>query len=128
MKALLVSFCCLAQDEECQKLGVVGIVWNTGPNRVNDPYSAWKVSSACTFLPIRLVSLHYCYDSPILSAMIDMTMLMTGKETRLRFRSHNGKFLGRNVPCISFDGSTYSYTTLHLSVTKGRNQNVSINL
>ena len=84
----------LAKDEACQKQGLVGVVWNTGPNRVNDVYSAWKVGSVCNFLPIRFVGFHYCYDNPLMASVIAMCMYVTGQETIVRFRAHQGTSLG----------------------------------
>jgi hypothetical protein len=58
------------EDEETQKVGIV-LLRKT--------------------LPMRVVGMHYCYDSFKMRPMMSLAMLVMGATSRLRFRAHYGE-------------------------------------
>ena len=91
MRAIFYGAITAAEDEETQKKGVVLVLMNAGPNKISDPYASWQVSRVMPSLCVRFVGVHYCYDSVVISKMFSITMMMAGKESRLRFRTHFGE-------------------------------------
>jgi hypothetical protein len=100
MRSIFCAAIAVAEDEETQKKGVVLILINAGPNKISDPYASWKVSRVMPSLCVRFVGIHYCYDSVVISKMFSLTMMMAGKESRLRFRTHFGE--SKQDTCFPF--------------------------
>jgi hypothetical protein len=82
----------LVQQEDVQRKGVVVVLYSVGlpPSAVFDFEFMRMGSSLPRALPIRLV-LHYCYDDYRLTPVINLTRFGTGKNARLRFRTHFGE-------------------------------------
>jgi hypothetical protein len=83
----------LETDEDSQRNGWVALVYNVGPYPLHsfdrEVYARlWKVIK---ILPIRIVGYHSCFNDLKLRTIVPFTMLFMGKETRARFRCHNGK-------------------------------------
>ena len=78
------------EDEQTQKLGIVMVGYNCGPNRTVDRKSAFAIQSLRRHLPMRMVSIHYCYDDFKMRPMMTIAMLVMGASQRVRFRAHFG--------------------------------------
>lgn len=79
------------EDEELQKKGVTAVAYLIGTTKF-DRQASWRVASLATrALPIRLESVHICYDSPMLVPVFTVGMLSTGRFMRVRTRIHYGK-------------------------------------
>jgi hypothetical protein len=77
-------------DEEAQKLGVVGIAYLVGAGLNLDPQKLRKTAKLRNAIPIRLICSHLCYNDPLLVPIISLSMFLMGTHTRLRFRAHYG--------------------------------------
>ena len=82
------------QDEDTQKYGVVDVVYNIGLAK-HDAQFADVIAKAHMLrdgVPFRLSALHYCYDNPLLRSAMSLVQIMVGRDYRLRFRTHFGRF------------------------------------
>ena len=82
-----------AEDEESQKRGMVGLLYHVGPMPIAgfDRELFYKGPSSVYYLPIRMVGLHYCFDDPLIRAVVAFTMMSVGREVRVKFRVHDGE-------------------------------------
>lgn len=88
----------LLKDEETQLKGLVQIVYN-----VNDQ---WKktfdkelyvgVAKIRAATPIRVVSIHYCFNDAAFGAIIKVVSLALEMHTRTRTRLHYGTYAQRS--------------------------------
>jgi hypothetical protein len=83
----------LTEDEDAQKNGVVAVVYNVGPVRLDDMEFLLMRQSARYFdcLPIRFVGFHYCLSDERLTPALSIAKLVVGTRSRLRFRVHHGR-------------------------------------
>ena len=83
----------LLKDEETQKQGMVQIVYNVNDrwreNFDRDLYLGVAKIRAAT--PIRVVSVHYCFNDPAFGAIIKLVTTALEMHTRTRTRLHYGK-------------------------------------
>lgn len=80
------------QDAETQKNGFVMIGINTGKDRVLDRGAAWAIQKISRNIPMRMVTIHFCYDDFKLRPMMTVAMLVMGVRRRIRFRAHYGEY------------------------------------
>eukprot|EP00934_Nitzschia_sp_Nitz4_P008950 Nitzschia sp. Nitz4//scaffold18_size181773//8608//10629//NITZ4_001890-RA/size181773-snap-gene-0.254-mRNA-1//1//CDS//3329539936//8940//frame0 len=78
------------EDTQTQKRGIVLVGYNVGPNRVVDRKAVFAVLSVCRHLPMRIASIHYCYDDMKFRPMMTIAMLIMGATNRVRLRGHFG--------------------------------------
>jgi hypothetical protein len=94
MRATMYMLSVLAQDEETQMKGCVGILFNMNPfgkpTGVGDTFSLTNLIS--NLAPVRYVGYHLCIDNPQLSSMLGAMLSATAHIiTRcVRFRIHSG--------------------------------------
>jgi hypothetical protein len=77
-------------DDEAQKRGVVGCAYLVGCDLNPDLQRIRKVANLRNALPVRIVSLHVCYNNPRMIPVFSMAVLVMGTHTRVRFRAHYG--------------------------------------
>ena len=94
MRALMYLLSVLAQDEETQRKGCVGILFNIDPfRRPADPADAVHLSNLYLNLgPIRHVGFHLCYDEPQPTMILNLESALSSANqfSRVRFRVHSG--------------------------------------
>jgi hypothetical protein len=88
-------------DESAQKRGVCGVTFGFGAGRgFLLPSMLGKVTELASrsgyvlnhCLPYRYTSYHVCIDDPRVASILSILRVYSGKETRLRIRSHFGKW------------------------------------
>lgn len=95
------------KDEEAQRKGIVGIMWNFGVNAMREPISLvahlHKIRSG---IPKKIVGFHYCFNDAALKPFITGLQMFLSKEIRTRFRSHFG-----DRDMIEFELQTFGIPT-----------------
>ena len=82
-----------AESVETQRKGMVVVTWGIGNKSSRRTMSAstyWNVSAVQRSLPVKVVGLHFCYDSIILRPIVSTMQLGCDFFTGVRFRSHYG--------------------------------------
>lgn len=80
------------EDPVAQKLGLTTILYNvdfSGPSKRDIDFllsSKWLKDT----LPYRVASMHFCYNDSRLRPLISALQAISGKESRIRFRTHYG--------------------------------------
>jgi hypothetical protein len=77
-------------DGEAQKRGVVGCVYHVGGRIDFDMQYVRKAGNLRNALPVRLDSIHVCYNDLRVSQFFSFGMLIMGTRSRMRFRAHFG--------------------------------------
>jgi hypothetical protein len=87
-----------AEDVGTQNKGVVVVVYAVGKSHgaKTDSGSTWKASKLISALPARIDGVHICYDSLIWLPAISIIKVSVNICTRLRIRTHCGKW---NLTC-----------------------------
>jgi hypothetical protein len=88
----------LTEDVEAQRKGIVTIVHAVGQSTEGSfsMEATWKASSLTQALPMRRGCLHLCHDSPFFLPMFSIIEVATGLFSRLRVRTHHGRFFCDN--------------------------------
>lgn len=84
---------CLLDDEETQKRGFAGIIYNVGAF-VPGVTDMKTISQGCWVqgtVPLRLCSLHHCFHDSAFRRMVDFSMNFFGEETKARAKMHHGE-------------------------------------
>ena len=107
IKNLLRSFVYLVmvmlEDPETQKSGLVMVGTNTGKDARVDRSAVWNIQRIYSHaLPMRIVSIHYCYDNFAVRPMMTLAMLVMGASSRVRFRAHYGTFEENQYKLLTF--------------------------
>jgi hypothetical protein len=78
-------------DEDAQKLGVVGCVYIVDATLQHTllPYVR-NIANLRNSLPIRINSMHLCYNAPMMIPVVSSIMFIMGAHTRVRCRAHYG--------------------------------------
>ena len=84
------------QDESVQIRGIVLVSYEVDRNfsQVQNHSLKDRLSSIPMYqeaLPIRIASMHHCFNNPTINAVIKLFSRMYDKGTRMRFRFHSGK-------------------------------------
>jgi hypothetical protein len=82
------------EDEDAQKNGIVNIYYCVGDSATN-PQTFEVLQHARILddsLPYRSNATHFCYDSAALRPALTLLQLVSGKDDRVRFRTHFGTF------------------------------------
>lgn len=107
----------LKTDEDSQRNGWVAIVYNVGPYHLEyfdrELYSRYL--KVLKVLPFRIVGYHSCFNDLKLRTVTPFTLLLMGKETRARYRSHVGKSHGTH---LHLDQASCSGLTIVIRVTR----------
>jgi hypothetical protein len=95
MRALMYVLSVLAQDEETQRKGCVGILMTTNPFRrpVEPAYTFKLVNLMGNLGPIRYVGYHFCIDDlQEQSTISNLENIVASAQqfARMRFRFHSG--------------------------------------
>ena len=90
LRALFYISMTAVEDIETQKRGVVGLIYNVGPQSMADRSAVWKNAQLSATLPLRWTGMHYCYDNPKMQMMLSLAMFVFGRNMRLRCRTHYG--------------------------------------
>jgi hypothetical protein len=110
MRASVYLLSILAQDEETQKKGCVGIFINMKAFGVPvDPAHAFQLTNLMGNLgPIRYVGYHFCSDDPQQTRVSNLETIVSSAQesTRVRFRFHSGKYIHA---CNNDNNNNYSY-------------------
>jgi hypothetical protein len=87
----------LAEDVETQRKGIVAIVHAVGQSTEGGVAleATWKLSGLSQALPMRTACMHLCHDSPFFLPMFSILKVATGLFSRLRVRTHHGRFFLR---------------------------------
>lgn len=88
------------ENEEMQRHGMVMVVYNVGLCEMKSLHLNLMMNAGFLFtdLPFRLMSVHYCYDTPKLRLAIAISQITLGQAGRIRFRAHYGKCM--YVVCV----------------------------
>ena len=82
------------EDEEAQKRGAVIVVYLIGKKEVSPPdggVNIWKIPTVANIaLPIRMNSVHICYDNANLRPVLSFAIHALDTFARVRCRSHFG--------------------------------------
>lgn len=79
------------RDEDTQKNGMVGIIYNVGFNQAQHQRSAVMTNTELvSSLPLRFTALHYCYDDEKQRVLFSVAMFFLRRNERLRCRFHFG--------------------------------------
>ena len=84
------------QDEDVQIRGIVLVSYEVDRNfnQVQSHALRDRLSSIPMYqeaIPLRIASMHYCFNNPTINAVISLFGRMYDKQTRMRFRFHSGK-------------------------------------
>ena len=94
MRSFMYLVSVLMQDEETQRKGCVGILFNTNPfRRPMDPTDAVHCTNLMINLaPIRYVGFHFCYDDLHRTMISTLAILLSsaGQFNCARSRVHSG--------------------------------------
>jgi hypothetical protein len=83
------------EDEETQRKGLVGIVYNMGSASLEfDAGPVLRCAHLRNSLPARYSSVHYCYNNPRFADFVNYERCAFDRHTRARCRAHKGKFQG----------------------------------
>jgi hypothetical protein len=80
----------MEDDEEAQKLGIVGCAYLVGCDFQFDFQFLRKIGNLRNTLPVRINSAHICYNRPPLLPFFSFVVFLMGTSTRMRFRAHYG--------------------------------------
>ena len=82
----------VAEDEDTQKRGIVGLLYNFGLfDEDFDSQTIIRSVELRNALPIRFVAMHYCYNQPSFIDFFNYERFSFDRHTRLRCRAHQGK-------------------------------------
>jgi hypothetical protein len=104
---------CAANDEENQKLGIVGLLYHVG-DQLNKPDPDLMSQGPATlhWVPIRFNGLHICVSQTMSSILARLLLIGAGREIRCRSRVHYGRFAEDKVG--AFDELAISSPSLFL--------------
>jgi len=80
------------RDEETQQHGMVGVAYNVGPSYTADREAVWKMAKLLGDLPTKFRGIHYCYENERVKLLFTIAKYVWEKATRIRCRTHCGKF------------------------------------
>jgi hypothetical protein len=80
----------LEDDEEAQKRGVVGCMYCIGGGIDFDLQLLRKIGRLRNALPVRVDSVHVCYNDPRAVPVYSLAVFIIRAHTRMRFRAHYG--------------------------------------
>jgi hypothetical protein len=86
----------LLEDEDTQIKGIVDVIYSIGTADVQlktnfSHFFSRGVPMLVHSLPMRVSSMHFCYDDPRLRPVMSLIQMVAGKQTRLRCRTHYGE-------------------------------------
>jgi hypothetical protein len=80
------------EDEDVQRKGIVGILYSFSLMAEKiDSHTIVRSAELRNAIPIRFVSMHYCFNHPTFLDYINCERYAFSKHTRLRCRAHKGK-------------------------------------
>ena len=93
VKSFVYMMQCAADDEENQKLGIVGLLYHGG-DQLNKPDPDLMSQGPATlhWVPIRFNGLHICVSHTMSSILARLLLIGAGREIRCRSRVHYGTF------------------------------------
>lgn len=84
----------LMEDSDVQRFGLAAVLYNVGHESLRKENVDFLFNS--TFLtdslPMRFASCHFCYNDVKLLPLLSAFQMTIGREARIRFRSHCGRF------------------------------------
>ena len=92
LRALYYMLMSVAEDEDAQKKGLVGVVYNF--TFFDESFDTEAIASSIKLrnaLPVRFVAIHYCYNQPGFVEYFNHERYAFDRHTRLRCRAHQGK-------------------------------------
>ena len=94
------------QDDDVQIRGIVLVSYEVDRdyNQVQSHSLKDRLSSIPMYqeaLPIRIASMHYCFNNPTINSVIQLFSRMYDKQTKRRFRFHSGKLICFCVPSLA---------------------------
>jgi hypothetical protein len=95
LKALFYIFYSMAEDEETQRRGVVGIAYFIGQkfgSEMDFDLSS-RAPRLLEWIPFRVSAMHFCSDDPRLRAFNALILPLLGQRNRARFRIHDGMLI-----------------------------------
>lgn len=105
-------FSVVNREEETQRKGVVGVMYNTGHKARPEPFLVYHAFHwVRSGLPKKVGGLHYCFENVALKPFVTGIHLSLSKEMRNRFRIHFGNF-----DDIKFELQTFGIPTKDLPV------------
>lgn len=105
----------IAEDEDSQKRGIVGLLYNFG--LFDEKFDCQAITRSVKLrnaLPIRFVAMHYCYNQPSFIDFFNYERFSFDRHTRLRCRAHQGKLI---FPIHSEDFRKHHLTRTPLDIT-----------
>ena len=96
----------MLQDVNTQKYGIISISYDAGPRKKelmnNDKEYTWRSGKLISVLPFRVMSMHYCYQDPLVDMLLALARVVLGARTRARLRPHCGQHLELVYELMSF--------------------------
>ena len=78
------------RDEDVQKKGIVHIFYSNGKSEFHSD-RAKKYADLWLYFPVKIVALHFCYDSAVMDLAAQMVEQAMEADHLCRFRRHKGK-------------------------------------
>jgi hypothetical protein len=78
------------KDEDVQKKGVVALFYHVDVFN-NDRRVIFQTAKLKHSIPIKLASIHMCYNEPKLRPFLELALTMLNSRDRVRYRSHYGE-------------------------------------
>eukprot|EP00529_Nitzschia_sp_RCC80_P009908 CAMPEP_0113501294 /NCGR_PEP_ID=MMETSP0014_2-20120614/32868_1 /TAXON_ID=2857 /ORGANISM="Nitzschia sp." /LENGTH=789 /DNA_ID=CAMNT_0000395853 /DNA_START=244 /DNA_END=2613 /DNA_ORIENTATION=- /assembly_acc=CAM_ASM_000159 len=78
------------EQDAARRNGFVSVVFGMGPHQNADRMALWKIMYLFRSLPVRVSSIHYCFDDPQSKALADLSVIALDPKSRARFRTHYG--------------------------------------
>ena len=87
------------EDEANQTGGFVCVMQTVGVEKHDSKYADLMANAHMLKdgIPFRLAALHYCFDNTFLRSAMSLLQMMVGRDNRLRFRAHYGKFFPSSI-------------------------------
>ena len=105
------------EDEDTQRGGLVSVNFNVGSHHGLDREFVAKACQLVNQLPVKFVSMHFCYNDPQLEFLLSLATHVLDSKTRTRLRPHCGLALECIYQLASF-GITKDI--LPISTTSGK--------
>lgn len=90
MRAMWYLFATALHDEECQKKGVVIVVYAIGSSMVESFETLKRAHSVREGIPKKVVGVHVCYDNLSMRPLVAGVKLFMNRDMRARVRPHRG--------------------------------------
>jgi hypothetical protein len=85
-------------DENVQKKGAVFVFYHVDVNN-NDRRVIYATAKLKNAIPVKIASIHLCYNEPKLRSIVEIALTVLGPHERVRYRAHYGTYEVYNLKC-----------------------------